>query len=122
MTSLKRQNGEGKAGCIFWGLLFLIGGLLAWQMIPAKIADMQLKDHMEELAKLHPRQDGKFFREQILGRAKDLDIPLKQENVQVEKDTSRVRMRIEYTITLDFVFTTFDWTFRHDIERDIFII
>lgn len=122
MSSLRRQRGEGKAGCIFWSLVFLIGALLAWQMVPAKIADMQLKDHMEELAKLNPRKDGNWFREQILKRAKELDIPLRQEKVQVEKTLSRVRMRVEYKVPLNFIITTYEWTFNHDIERDIFII
>lgn len=122
MSSLRRQRGEGKAGCVFWSLLFLIGILLAWQIIPAKIADMELKDHMEELAKNNPRKDGHWFREQILRRAKDLEIPLKEENVQVDKNLRRVRMRVEYKVPLNFVVTTFHWTFSHDIARDIFII
>jgi len=122
MSSLRRQRGEGKAGCVFWSLLFLIGALLAWQMIPAKIADMQLKDEMEELAKLNPRKDGPWFREQILKRAKELDLPLREENVQVEKNLRRVRMKVEYKISLNLIVTTYDWSFSHDIEREIFII
>ncbi|HEX9737336.1 MAG TPA: hypothetical protein VGG06_35675 [Thermoanaerobaculia bacterium] len=122
MSSLRRQRGEGKAGCIFWSLLFLIGGMLAWQMIPAKIADMQLKDHLEEMARHNPSKDGPWFREQILRRAKDLEIPLKQEDVTVEKTQRRVRMKVKYTVSLDFIFTSFPWTFSHDVERDIFII
>ena len=122
MSSRRRQRGEGKAGCIFWAVIFLIGALLAWQMIPAKIADMQLRDHMDELAKLNPRRDGKWFRDAILRRAKDLRIPLKEEDIKVDKNLRRVRMRVEYTKTLNFIVTTYDWEFSHDIERDLFIM
>lgn len=122
MSSRRWQKGEGKAGCIFWILVFLIGLLFAWQMIPAKIADMQLKDHMEELAKNNPRKEGNFFRDQILRRAKDLDIPLREDDIHVEKNLRYVRMRVEYTVPLNFIVTTINWKFGHDIKRDIFII
>ena len=122
MSSLASQRGEGKAGCIFWIVLALIGGLVAAQWIPAKIADVQLRDHMDEMAKLYPRADGKTFRDEILKRAKDLDIPLKPENVQVEKNLRRVRMRVSYTRELNFIVTQVDWKFEHDMERDIFIM
>ncbi len=122
MSSMRRQKGEGKAGCIFWIVLFLIGGLAAWQWIPAKIADVQLKDHMDELAKLYPRATGKTFRDEIMRRANDLEIPLKAEDVLVEKNLRRVRMRVKYTRQLNFIFTTIDWEFEHDMERDIYIM
>lgn len=122
MSSLRSQKGEGKAGCVFWVVLALIGGMIAFQWIPAKIADVQLRDHMDELAQLHPRADGKTFRDEILKRAKDLEIPLKGENVQVEKNLRRVRMKVSYTRQLNFIVTTFDLKFEHDMERDIFIM
>jgi hypothetical protein len=31
-------------------------------------------------------------------------------------------MKVKYTVSLDFIFTSFPWTFSHDVERDIFII
>ena len=47
---------------------------------------------------------------------------MKEENVQVDKNLRRVRMRVEYKVPLNFIVTTFDWTFSHDIARDIFVI
>ncbi len=122
MRPLASQRGEGKAGCIFWIVLALIGGLIAAQWIPAKIADMQLGDHMDEMAKLYPRATGKTFRDEIMKRAKDLEIPLDPENVLIEKNLRRVRMRVSYTRELNFIVTTVEWKFEHDMERDIFIM
>ena len=122
MGSLRRQRGEGKAGCVFWILIFLVGGIFGWQMIPAKIADMQLKDHMDELAKLRPRADGKAFQNSILKRAEELDIPLKAEDVKVDKNLRRVRMKVKYTRPISLLVTTYEWKFEHDIERDIFLM
>lgn len=117
-----RQSGEGKGAIIFWLLVFVVAGILAKEWIPAKIKDMQLRDYMIELAQLHPRADEKVFKDSILARAKQLGIVVKPENVRVDKTARRVHMIVEYTKTLDLVFTTHDLTFRHDIVRDIFII
>ncbi len=122
MSSRKWQRGEGKAGCIFWILIFLIGGLVAWQMIPPKIADMQLWDHIEEIAKLEPRKSGEWFRESIYRRASQLKIPLKKKGIKVDKTLRRVQVDLEYVVVLDFIVTTYEWKFGKSIERDIFLM
>jgi hypothetical protein len=114
--------GEGKAGVVFWILVFVVAAVVGKEWIPAKISDMQLKDHIDELAKLYPRQTGDWFVEQIVRRAKDLDIPLDRKKVQVEKTQQRVRVRFEYTQELDLILTTWPLTFKCDVERDIFLI
>lgn len=122
MRSRRWQRGEGKAGCIFWALVFGVGGLIAFRMVPLKIADMQLRDHMDELAKLYPRKDGKWFTDSIHKRAKELRLPLKRKDIKVEKTKRRVRMQVKYTVPLDFLVYEKDWEMSHDMERDIFIM
>lgn len=122
MNSRKRQKGEGKAGLIFWILIFVAIGLVAKAWIPAKIADMQFKDHLEEISKIYPRKSSQFFHDRVMERARELDIPLKPKNVTVDKTAARVRYKIRYVKELDFVFTTYMLEFRHNMERDIFIM
>jgi hypothetical protein len=125
MSSRRRQSGEGKAGCIFWAVVFLILGLAGWGFIPAKIADMQLVDYVDELAKLNPREKGDWYERMIYKRADDLRIPLARGGkgrLKVDKTLQRVRVELEYTIEIDFIVTSFPWEFKHFIERDIFII
>lgn len=122
MRSLRRQKGEGKVAIVFWILVFLGSGVVAKEWIPAKISDMQLKDHIEELAKNYPRQTGDWFVEMIMRRAHELDIPLDRKNIQVDKTQQRVRVKFEYTQKLDLIVTTWPLTFTCNMERDIFLI
>lgn len=122
MSSRKWQKGEGKAGCIFWLLLLGIGVFTAWQMVPPKIADMQLKDYVEELAQLEPRKSGEWFEQAILNRAKDLEIPLKKNDLKVDKTLRRVKVEMTYIVPIDFIVTTYKWKFEHKLERDIFLM
>lgn len=122
MNSQKCQRGEGKAGLIFWILIFIAVGIIGKAWIPAKIADMQFKDHLEEISKRFPRKNGQFFKDRIMERANELDIPLKAKDVNVTKTAARVRYKIRYVKELDFIVTTYDLEFKHNMERDIFIM
>ncbi len=122
MSTMRSQRGEGKAGCVFWILLLVVGGLVAWRWIPVTIADMQLKDHMDELAKLYPRKDARFFERSIHDRAKELRISIDQKKIRVEKNQRRVIMEVEYTVPLDFFVFTYQKNYNHRMERDIYLM
>lgn len=122
MNSRRWQKGDGKAGVIFWLLIFVAAGIVAKAWIPVKISDMEFKDHLIQLAERYPQKEGKFFQDQIMHRAGELDIPLKAKDVTVNKTAARVRYKIHYVQELDLIFTTFNLEFRHNFERDIFLI
>lgn len=122
MSTMQSQRGEGKAGCVFWILILLVGGLVAWRWIPATIADMQLRDHMDELAKLYPRDDARSFERKILNRANELNIPLQDKHVVVKKTGQRVIMDVEYTVPLDFFVFTYNKHYKHHMDRDIYLM
>lgn len=121
-SSWRGQRGEGKAGCVFWLLALVVAGYLGFQIIPAKINDMHIKDHMIDLAADQPRATARDFENSIMKRADELGIPLEKQNVQVEKTLKRARMKIEYTVVIDLIVTDYEMHFDHDIERDIFIL
>ncbi len=122
MSMWRKQRGEGKAGCIFWTLVLLVGAMLAVKIIPVKIADMHLKDQMEDLARHHADKSPQFYENRIYDRSQELFIPLEKKNVKVEKTTRWVRMQVEYEVQLDFVVTTYTWKFKHDLRREIFLM
>jgi len=122
MNWLRSQRGEGKAGCVFWLLLLLIGILLGFRWIPAQMAKSQLTDYMEELAKFYPRKEARWFKDSIMHRAKELDIPLEGQNVQVDKTGQRVKMKVKYSVPMDFFVYTYYMDYEITMDRDIFII
>lgn len=116
-------RGEGKAGCIVWLLIACFAGLAGFKIIPVKVASMQLEDYMDDLA-LDPRaarQNDEFFIKQILGRADDLRLPVKKEDVKVKKTAKALVMDVKYTVVVDLV--VFDYPMNFDIhfDRPIFL-
>ena len=117
------ERGDSKLGCIVWSAVFALAILIAWKMIPVKVNSAEMADYMVEVAQFHSaRKPPEELRAMILVRASELNIPLAKANVTVVRTGDRIRMTVEYTIPVDFPGYTYNWHFRHEVDRPIFIV
>ncbi len=116
------EAGEGKVGCIFWSLMGLIFVLVAWKVVPVKIATMKLEDHMVELAMSQRARtaDNGFFEREIQKKAKTLDLDIPRKQIRAKKYPERVVMDVEYTVPVDILSYTYDWNVEIHVDRDVF--
>ena len=114
-------KGEGKAGCVFYGLLAFVVGFLAFKVVPVQVSKMQLQDHMKELAMTSPRKNGQWFERRIKERADDLFIPVQAKDIQVKKTQKRVVMDVRYTVVLDLIVMEFPLEQKIHLDRDVFL-
>lgn len=122
MRRMGYDSGEGRAGCLFWLLVVLVAVMVGFKVIPVKIATMQLKDFMEELAMTQSRQTGAFFVREISNKAKELDLDIPKKQIKVRKSAERVVIDIDFVVPLDFYFYQHDWNIHLHLDRDIYII
>jgi hypothetical protein len=120
MRRLRRQ-GEGKIGCILWALVFVIAALVAWKMIPVKINSSQLYDFMEDEAKFAAGNSNEQLKKRIVEKARELDLPVKDEDCSVEKANDTIKMRCVYQVPVEFPGYTYVWKFDHQLSRPIYI-
>jgi hypothetical protein len=119
--SLRRERGAGQVGCFIWLLLLIVAIVFAWKAVPVKIASAELYDFMVEQAKFaSANQTPQKIKDRILGKAKELDLPLDKKNLSVERIRDRIRMRATYTVPVEYPFYTWNWKFEHDIDRGIY--
>ncbi len=52
----------------------------------------------------------------------ELSIPLDKKAVKVTRSRDRIYIDVEYTIPVEFPGYTYQWHFRHKLDRPIFII
>lgn len=121
MTRLGAR-GEGKLGCILWLLVAGAAIMVAVKAVPVKLTDAEFADFIEEQAQFSARSTGEDLRKRILARAKELEIPLEPKNLKIEKTDARVKIHCSYTVTLDFPFYSYDWTFEHELDRPVFLV
>ena len=115
------ERGEGRAGCIFWILLGLIVAMIGSQVIPVKIATMQLEDHMKELAMTQPRRPQHWFENRIAERAEELRLEIPKEQIRVKKHPERVIMDVSFTVPIDILGYIHNWQIKIHLDRDLFI-
>jgi hypothetical protein len=117
------QRGEGNLGCIFWLLALAIAVLISWKLIPVKVNSAEFADYMVEVAQFQSaNKPPEELKKMLIFRAGELGIPLTKENVSVVRNGDRIRMSVDYTVPVDFPGYTYNWHFRHELDRPIFIV
>lgn len=117
----RSQAGEGKAGCIIWAALVLIGALIAFKTIPVKIASSELYDYMEEQAKWAGSTPPDVLEKRIVAKAFELKLPLDPKKCEVTRSGDNIRMRARFTVPLEFPGYTYNWEFDFQVDRGIYI-
>lgn len=114
------QRGEGRLGCILWTALLVVAVMIAWKMVPIKIASADLEAFMDEQAKFSAKRSSSDVKKAILKKAEELDLPLDAKELVVQKTEDHIKMRATYTVPVEFPGYTYDWDFEVVIDRDIF--
>lgn len=117
------ERGEGRIGCILWLLVLGLAVLISWRMIPVKIASAELYDFMDEQARAAGvNTAAEDVKKNILARAAQLHLPLDKDHVTVERVGDNIRMTAEYTVPVQLPGYTYNWHFRHELDRPIFVV
>ena len=116
-----RESGEGRASFLLWLVILIVGGLAAYEWVPARIKVAELQDYMVESAEMAHAANEKQIKKNILIRANELDIPLDDEHLTVEKVGGKIRMKADYVLPLELPLYTYEWKVDHDVERSIFL-
>jgi hypothetical protein len=125
MSRNRRERGEGQFGCLIGLVLLLIAGLFAYKLIPVKVKTAEMRDAVVDEAKSAGRHQNERMSEiiskNLLEKAKQLGLPVKPEDVKVERtQSSYVRIEVKYTVPVEFPGFTYNWNFRHYYENPIF--
>ena len=117
------QSGKGRLGCIF-GLMIL--GALAfglYRIVPPYFSYFQLKDAVTEIATLAavgslPRSDGmpgrskggvQDIQEAVSVKAKELEIPLQKEKINVRREGQVVSISVSYMVPIDLLVVVYSY-------------
>lgn len=122
MSRSRSWVGDSKVGCAIWVLIVIVCGMIAWKAVPVKIASSEFYDFMIEQAKYAGNVPPDILKKRILEKAGELNLPVGEKQVIVERHGDNIRMRCAYTVALDFPGYTYNWTFKHELNRPIFIV
>ena len=120
MARRRRERGEGRMGCLFGLVILLIGILIAYKMIPVKVKAADMRDVVQKEARAAGQHSDKMIAETILARAKQLELPVDKENIEVRRTSGEIIVDVKYTVPIVFPGYTFNWDFHHHAQNPIF--
>lgn len=120
MTRNRRERGEGQFGCLVGLVLLLVAGLIAYRLIPVKVKSADLRDTVIDESKSAGRHNDKAIVGNIMNKAKQLDLPVKESDIRVNRTPNYIRVEVKYTVPVEFPGYTYNWSFRHYYENPIF--
>jgi len=124
---MRRKNGErgsGRIGCLLWLGVLAITGYIGYKVIPVKIATSTFYDFMQEEAAFASIRPVNQLQREILLKAKELNIPVTEENLVIKKVSESITSEAHYEITIWFFNGWKKYIWREDqvVTRPIFLV
>ncbi|HKR66110.1 MAG TPA: hypothetical protein VJZ00_20430 [Thermoanaerobaculia bacterium] len=120
MKRNRRERGEGQFGCLVGLVILLIAGLVAYKMIPVKVKAADLRETIVDESKSAGQHKDPQIRRQILAKAEQLELPLTDKDIEINRTSSNIRVHVQYTVPVDFPGFTYQWHFKVDTDNPVF--
>jgi hypothetical protein len=117
-TSRRAERGEGRLKALLYFAFLIIAVFVAVKILPAYVADYQLKDKMAETARfaIVNRYTEDQIKDNIFHTIQDLDIPANRDDVKVENTNHGIAISVNYAVPVDFLFYKTDLNFATSSE------
>jgi hypothetical protein len=120
MLRKRSQRGEGQFGCLVGLALLLVAALVAYKMIPIKVKAAEMRDIVSDEAKSAGQHSNGQMMKAILAKAEQLELPVKESDVRIERARDTIRVDVTYVVPVEFPGFTYNWDFHHKVESPIF--
>jgi hypothetical protein len=103
-NSKRSQRGEGKLKAIIYTVILISAVYAAIKVVPAYVADYELRDKMAEQARfaIVNRYSEDQVRDVIYKVVQDLDIPATREDIKVQSTNHGIMISVNYSVPVDF--------------------
>jgi predicted lipid carrier protein YhbT len=117
-SSRRSQTGEGRLKAFVYLAILISGIFAAVKLVPAYVANYQLKDKMSEQARfaIVNRYTEEQIKDNIFRTIQDLDIPATRDDVKVANTNQGIAITVNYTVPVDLVVYKTDLNFATSTE------
>jgi hypothetical protein len=124
MRSTRGMRGAIKIGCILWLAVVAVLVHMGYQIIPVKVKTSTFYDFMEEEAAFGSIRDIKQLQKELIAKAKELDVPVTEDNLKITRTRADISIEAHYTITIEFFngWKKYDWKFDQVVNRPTFLV
>ncbi|OLD65386.1 MAG: hypothetical protein DMF52_08355 [Acidobacteria bacterium] len=119
---LRDERGEGKLGTLVGILVLAMFIYLGVKIVPILINIYEFRDSIEEQARFAalPRHDDEEVKRSILRKAQELQLPVGSKDVVVNRSSSRIDIRVKYTVPIETPIYTYKWSLDESLTAPLF--
>jgi len=120
MRRSRRESGEGQIGCLIGVVLLLLAVFVAWRVIPVKVRAADLRQTVQDELKIAGTHSDAQITKYILAKAVDVDLPVTEDNIKINRRTNDISIDVDYVIPIAFPGYTYNWHVHNHYENPIF--
>jgi hypothetical protein len=122
MRTRRGARGAVSFGCIVW---LAIAGLVAYalyKIVPVKVQSAAFADFIQEESGFGSIKSLRQIESEVLAKAKELDLPVRKENLTVTRTKDIITIEAHYVIVLEFFNGSYKYVWKFDpvSQRPIF--
>jgi uncharacterized membrane protein len=114
------ERGEGRLGVVIWLLLMAAGIFVAVRTIPTRMAVLELHDYADAQVQ-HAGTMSKVKSDEviktILQKAKELEIPLTKDDLDLDVRPNDLRMTMKHRIVINLEVYEWVWDFNEEFTH-----
>lgn len=124
MRRMRRSmRGTGRLGCAIWLVVFIAIVYVLAKVIPVKMRTSQFYDAMQEQASFGSIKGNPSIQNELYNKARELDLPLRKEDIHVTRDAVNVHVEVDYKIDIHFIGGyTYSWEEHRLVARPLFAV
>jgi len=122
MRTRRGVRGEIKLGCIVWLAIAVFAGYMIYKIVPVKVQTSAFQDFMMDESGFGSIKSVQQIEQEVLAKAKELDLPVRKENLTVKRTREYILIEAHYEVTIDFFNGTYKYVWKFDpvAQRPIF--
>lgn len=122
MRTRRGERGEFKIGCIVWLAIVALVGYASWKIIPVKVQSSQFQDFIQDESGFGSIKSVQQIESEVLAKARELNLPIRKENLTVKRTKEYILIEAHYEITLEFFNGSYKYVWKFDpvAQRPIF--
>ena len=109
-------------GCIVWLAIVALVGYLAYKIVPVKVQASQFQDFLMDESGFGSIKSVQQIEQEVLAKARELNIPVRKDNLTVKRTREYILIEAHYSITIDFFGGSYKYVWQFDpvAQRPIF--
>ena len=121
MSDRSSQRGAITIKTLFSFALLLFVAYMCYEFIPIYIAAYDFDNAIKTQAQYSgSMKTNEVILKELLGKAAALELPVKKENLKIDRSSSRLTIHADYTVPVETAFFTYNWRFEEEESAVLF--